>query len=111
MVFAVTESARPLIFVLIRCTDKTYKTLVSDGKFATVIVKLLREIAYNLLHNTDLLLSKQQKGRLSHHKVLIRSLANRSAPIYEHTRIIAKNQRAIANTILEPFKNSLQDVF
>ncbi len=108
MAFAVSEIAHPVIVLLRRCSPKTYKALVTDGKFASVIVKLLREVAHNYLTNKGRLpITSQQRNRLSRQKDLLIALSECTTSITRLTKLIVKNQRAIAGAILEPLEMSL----
>ncbi len=111
MTIDVNEAGRPLIFVLRRCDRKTFKTLLGDTKLANVIVKLLREIAHNLQTNKNLPLSDKQKRKLSRRKDLLSALAKRSVSIAKQAKLIARNQSALVDTILEPLETTLREVY
>ena len=90
----------------------TYKTLISDSKFGTKVLKILTESAHNYLFQDLPQLTEKQRARLRRHKRFLRKLASTrsirgKARLYK-LELLRKN-RSATKAIIEPLLTTLEE--
>ena len=106
-------STKALLRLLLEGSCAVYKTLITDSKLVTSILKILTESAHNYLYQ-DLSsgLNDKQRKRLRRHRKFLRQLASSNsvrgkAKSYKVNLLL--NNRAAAKAIIEPLLSSLKN--
>ncbi len=90
------HSVISVLAVLQKCSTNTYKSLLKDKQFQKALLKAIREIAHNYLHNEKLTVDKRKVKKF-------RKLLDKLASPKVTVKLLAHSQKCVQSFLLAEF--------